>query len=64
MILKEHILAHFSEMHNKLGLELNIDYHIKIFEAIKIHDVKAASFYIEESLKRSIEKIKENENSK
>lgn len=61
-ILRDHIIAHFSEMHNKIGLDLNIENHVKIFEAIKRHDPKAASFYIEESLKRSMEKVRENEN--
>jgi len=61
MLLKDHIIAHFSEMNTKLGLDLNIENHIKILEAIKVHDPKAASFYIEESLDRSIEKVKELE---
>lgn len=58
-ILKDHILAHFSEMNNKLGLELNIENHIKIVEAVKSHDSKAAGAYIEESLNRSMEKVRE-----
>lgn len=56
-ILKEPIFAHLSEMNQKLGLNLNIDLHIKIFEAVKAHDRKAAGFYMKESLDRSMERI-------
>ncbi len=57
MIMKDHIFAHLTEMHEKLGLALNIEEHAKIYEAIKAHDVNAAGFYIEESLRRSMEKM-------
>lgn len=59
MILKDHIFAHFAEMNNKLGPDLNIECHIEIFKAIKTHDPKSAGFYIEESLLRSMEKIRQ-----
>lgn len=58
-ILRDHILAHFSEMNSRLGLELNLENHIKILEAVKNHDSKAAGSYIEDSINRSMKKIRE-----
>ena len=60
-ILKDPIIAHITEMNKRLGFELNMNHHINVFEAIKRGDDRAASFYMEEALKRSIAKMKELE---
>jgi GntR family transcriptional repressor for pyruvate dehydrogenase complex len=60
MILKDPVFSHLSEMNNAFDPNLTTELHYKIFEAIKDHDPKAASFYIEESIKKSMQKIKES----
>lgn len=61
MMLKDPIFKHLEEMNKRFGLELGINYHRNVYEAIKNGDAKAASHFIELSIKRSISKMKEVE---
>ena len=59
MILFDTYYAHLQEMNRAFDPAVNAERHIKVFEAIRSRDERAASFYMQECLSWSIEKYKE-----
>jgi DNA-binding FadR family transcriptional regulator len=59
MILFDTYYAHLLEMNRAFDPAVNAERHIKVFEAIRSRDERAASFYMQECLSWSIEKYKE-----